>query len=190
MQASDKVLSQAEIDAMSARLADGLVRGEREHREIAMETRRMNRVLCLTEVPDSPTMWAHYADDHRGAVLEFEPGCDKKLKDAKQVQYSKTMIPFADPRFMAQYLMGMRSEAELDDHFEDPRSSAIYGRHGGRPLLFQQGAIQVQQRFDRTRVCLRLRRSAASPVCPIPTQPGWTVIRRGPPPESPRCCRG
>jgi len=29
------------------------------------------RVLCMSEVSDGPNMWAHYADDHRGAVLEF-----------------------------------------------------------------------------------------------------------------------
>jgi hypothetical protein len=28
--------------------------------------------LCLTEEPASLLMWAHYADDHRGAVIEFD----------------------------------------------------------------------------------------------------------------------
>ena len=30
------------------------------------------RILCFSEVADSPAMWAHYADDHRGVVLQFE----------------------------------------------------------------------------------------------------------------------
>jgi hypothetical protein len=30
------------------------------------------RLLCLSEVADSQAMWAHYADQHRGAVLRFE----------------------------------------------------------------------------------------------------------------------
>ena len=30
------------------------------------------RILCFSEVADLPTMWAHYADNHRGAVLQFE----------------------------------------------------------------------------------------------------------------------
>jgi Protein of unknown function (DUF2971) len=29
-------------------------------------------MLCLTEKPDSLLMWAHYADYHRGAVIEFD----------------------------------------------------------------------------------------------------------------------
>ena len=28
--------------------------------------------LCLTEEPASLLMWAHYADDHKGAVIEFD----------------------------------------------------------------------------------------------------------------------
>ena len=30
------------------------------------------RILCFSEVADSPPMWAHYADDHRDVVLQFE----------------------------------------------------------------------------------------------------------------------
>jgi hypothetical protein len=29
-------------------------------------------VLCLTEKPDNLLMWAHYADHHRGVVIEFD----------------------------------------------------------------------------------------------------------------------
>ena len=29
-------------------------------------------ILSLAERPDSPTMWAHYADSHRGYVIEFD----------------------------------------------------------------------------------------------------------------------
>lgn len=29
--------------------------------------------FCLTEKPDDLLMWAHYADHHRGTVLEFDP---------------------------------------------------------------------------------------------------------------------
>lgn len=31
------------------------------------------RVVCLSENRDSPLMWAHYADSHRGFVVEFDP---------------------------------------------------------------------------------------------------------------------
>ena len=29
-------------------------------------------ILSLSELPDHPLMWAHYADSHRGVCLEFE----------------------------------------------------------------------------------------------------------------------
>ena len=30
------------------------------------------RILCFSKVADSPAMWAHYADKHRGVVLQLE----------------------------------------------------------------------------------------------------------------------
>jgi hypothetical protein len=30
------------------------------------------RVYCLSEIPDSPLMWAHYTDSHTGICLEFD----------------------------------------------------------------------------------------------------------------------
>ncbi|WOJ89546.1 DUF2971 domain-containing protein [Methylocapsa polymorpha] len=30
------------------------------------------RVYCLSEIPDSPLMWAHYAGSHTGVCLEFD----------------------------------------------------------------------------------------------------------------------
>lgn len=41
----------------------------------AQTQERLNRqfgILCLTEAPDNLLMWAHYADCHRGFVLEFD----------------------------------------------------------------------------------------------------------------------
>lgn len=38
------------------------------------------RILCLTESPDHSAMWFHYADQYRGAVLEF--ACSDELDSA------------------------------------------------------------------------------------------------------------
>lgn len=36
------------------------------------------RILCYSAVGDSPTTWAHYADNHRGAVLQFESSDERE----------------------------------------------------------------------------------------------------------------
>lgn len=46
-------------------------------------------VLCLTEEPVSPLMWAHYADQHKGAVIEF---------DAKHLFFNRRRGPNDDLR--------------------------------------------------------------------------------------------
>ena len=56
-------------------------------------------VLCLTEAPDSLLMWAHYADSHRGFVIEFDessPFFDRRvsgedeLRHLRRVTYDRT----------------------------------------------------------------------------------------------------
>jgi hypothetical protein len=55
---------------------------------------KLNRyagVLCFSAVNDSLLMWAHYADCHRGFVLEFDTEDEEfqKLGDLYKVIYSK-----------------------------------------------------------------------------------------------------
>ena len=54
-------------------------------------------ILCLTESPANLLMWAHYADSHRGFVIEFDPDSpffdrrvshEDALRHLKQVHYS------------------------------------------------------------------------------------------------------
>jgi hypothetical protein len=47
------------------------------------------RILCMSETPTSTAMWAHYADSHRGVVLEFEAddAVDSPLLMARPVRY-------------------------------------------------------------------------------------------------------
>lgn len=45
------------------------------------------RLYCLSTKPDSPLMWAHYADNHRGVCLEFNVRTSD-FCSATQVSYS------------------------------------------------------------------------------------------------------
>jgi Protein of unknown function (DUF2971) len=47
------------------------------------------RILCMSELADSAPMWAHYADQHRGVVLEFQSldAVDSPLLIARPVMY-------------------------------------------------------------------------------------------------------
>jgi hypothetical protein len=49
-------------------------------RELWRKWLRNFRILCLTESPGHVAMWCHYADQYRGAVLEFR--CDDELDSA------------------------------------------------------------------------------------------------------------
>ena len=45
---------------------------EKQAEDLASLAGRQMGVLSLAELPDDPTMWAHYADEHRGFVIEFD----------------------------------------------------------------------------------------------------------------------
>jgi hypothetical protein len=51
---------------------------------------RNDGILCLTEDSNHLLMWAHYADQHRGAVMKFTPSVEKDsaLLVARSVRYS------------------------------------------------------------------------------------------------------
>jgi Protein of unknown function (DUF2971) len=44
------------------------------------------RIYCLTPIPDSTLMWSHYADNHRGIVLEYSTD-NAVFGIAQEVQY-------------------------------------------------------------------------------------------------------
>lgn len=53
-------------------------------------------ILCLTEIPDSLLMWAHYANNHRGFVIQFDEtheffaptSHEEQLLELTKVEYS------------------------------------------------------------------------------------------------------
>ena len=61
------------------------------------------RVFCVAEDNDNLLMWAHYAKDHSGAVLEFRvmPDIDNHLCAATQVIYAAEVpTPFSERHFL------------------------------------------------------------------------------------------
>ena len=63
-------------------LLRGLPGRERAFRLERMEVQRLGRVLSLSEPHDDLLMWAHYADYHKGVVIEFDPSADSELSQA------------------------------------------------------------------------------------------------------------
>ena len=56
---------------------------------------RVFRILCLTESYDNKLMWAHYADQHYGCVLELDSVYLDKPSSIKEgyVEYHENLYP-------------------------------------------------------------------------------------------------
>ena len=53
------------------------------------------RILSLTETPDNLLMWAHYADSHRGAVLEFDaehPSLNSRRSGTDELRHPRKVV--------------------------------------------------------------------------------------------------
>ena len=46
-------------------------------------------ILCLSETPDDIIMWSHYADGHKGLVLQFDKDRLESYGYCKKVEYYK-----------------------------------------------------------------------------------------------------
>jgi len=73
-------------------------------------------VLSLSEIPDHPLLWSHYADQHQGFCIEFERTKNNKLGDPKStfpVRYSNKY-----PRItMDELFLQIPNDSELDHTF-------------------------------------------------------------------------
>ena len=64
-------------------------------------------IACFSETPYSPTMWAHYADSHRGFVLEYDRNVEthscSNCKNKCPYEHFDIMLPvvYSDERFNA-----------------------------------------------------------------------------------------
>jgi len=66
------------------------------------------KLLCFSEIHDNILMWAHYGENHAGAVIEFS--CIEKFDSAwgaaKPVRYREKMPVLADEEKLAKLLSG------------------------------------------------------------------------------------
>lgn len=68
------------------------------------------RVFCVSEDRDNLLMWAHYARDHTGAVLELWslPEEDNSLSVARPIEYAPKPLPFFSEAEFIENLTGIR----------------------------------------------------------------------------------
>ena len=78
------------------------------------------RVLCLSELYDVTPMWAHYAEQHKGVVLEFSAidELDSQFLVARPVVYQDTPPSIADPEAWASCMLG-QGETTYSDLFSE-----------------------------------------------------------------------
>jgi Protein of unknown function (DUF2971) len=74
------------------------------------------RVLCLSEANDVTSMWNHYADSYRGAVLQFEAidDLDSVWLLARPVAYQAAPPAIADARTWARSMLRKVEQTYLD----------------------------------------------------------------------------
>ncbi len=74
-----------------------------EANEKIIEFAKEDRMFCVTEKHDNLLMWAHYADEHKGAVVKFKciPEKETALCVALPVKYSDK-VPMLTPEQMFQ----------------------------------------------------------------------------------------
>ena len=82
-----------------------------------------SKILCLSETPTSVPMWAHYAENHSGILLEFlaDPGVDSAFLMAQPVRYVDQAPNFASESKIAAVLSG-------DEEFEIDLDAYIYSK--------------------------------------------------------------
>ncbi len=70
-------------------IPDGCTSSDPMSRDIVQQLNRSVGILCLSRVRDSLPMWAHYADQYAGAVIEFD-GSYESFSGYYDVEYRKT----------------------------------------------------------------------------------------------------
>ena len=78
------------------------------------------RILCMSAVNNSPPMWAHYCDAHRGVVLQLDSSDerDSSLLLAERVTYRPEKPQLPGAVFWAEAILGER-EINWQEYFRD-----------------------------------------------------------------------
>ena len=94
--------------------------GMQQFRNAWSEQVRHLRILCFSAIADAPTMWAHYADEHRGVVLQFESNDQRDsvtlLATPVIYQAEPPTLPMVD-RWVRAFLD--EEEIDWDDYFRE-----------------------------------------------------------------------
>jgi hypothetical protein len=94
--------------------------GAEKDRQAWDEMKRRYRVLCFSAVPDNILMWSHYAQDHQGAVLGFQPKLelDTPLLAARSVFYSREVPNGGSLAQFVKYVTGQWPEPSHEGAFD------------------------------------------------------------------------
>jgi hypothetical protein len=84
---------------------------ERSIEEVILQHGQKLGVFCLSETPSSVSMWAHYASNHKGAVVEFD--CSKLLDDRGVIRSFPVIYSNSLPT-LREYLEAVRSKDPSD----------------------------------------------------------------------------
>jgi hypothetical protein len=83
---------------------------------------RASRIFCVVEEPDNLLMWAHYGQNHEGAVIQFEclPELDNPLCAAMKVNYvTDPPVIAKTPDDYIRYLTGQPPTVNHESLFYD-----------------------------------------------------------------------
>jgi Protein of unknown function (DUF2971) len=88
--------------------------------KIWFEMKQTYRLLCLSAVHDHILMWSHYAENHRGVVLEFRPIIELYTATlfARPVVYSTEVSVAASLQEYVRWLTGERLKPDASEGFE------------------------------------------------------------------------
>ena len=115
------------------------------------------RTFCVTEEKDNLLMWAHYAKDHTGAVLELWslPEEDNALSVSEPVQYSSKPPAFFTEDIFIDYFCGVsdldvrahsrRSIYTKSDHWRYEKEWRVYYPQSSKPGLFEYNNLRKSE---------------------------------------------
>lgn len=158
------------------------------------ESLKANRALCVTEENDNLLMWAHYAKDHTGAVLELWslPEEDNALSVSEPVQYSRTPPAFFTEDEFLDFFCGLqkldmtaltrRSVYTKSDHWSYEREWRVYYPLSEKPGLFEFNTLRASE-FKAIYFGCRAEPSFMRGACDLlaehyPATTQWTAQRQ------------
>lgn len=100
-----------------------------------------DKILCLSEIPDSILMWSYYAQNHTGIVLRFtDETPNNPLTQARPVRYVEQMPSLFDDERVSDMLAGyngMKVQPIMDEiiltkanHWAHERERRVYSGRG------------------------------------------------------------